>query len=146
MHTVVRLIALSAVFVPIFAWTSPTSAAEPKGAVSAYEQAIREQDELAIAKLAKQGEDMSGPRTIDHYLYLETKGSAAAIANELRQHGYRVEVRLGVSGPPWLVVASHDAILTEPKLRSVRRDMEALIAKFGPGVYDGWGAAGRPLR
>lgn len=114
--------------------------------VSPKEQAIREQDELAIAKLAQAGADLDAPHTIDHYLYLTDREAAAKVADELRQSGFYVEQRLGADGTNWLVLASHKKVLTEPTLASSRRFMEALIAKFGSGEYDGWEADARPLK
>ena len=87
---------------------------------------------------------MNAPRTIDHYLYVPNRKVADGIADELRHRGFRVEVRLGADGSHWLLLASHEAILTEPMLSSTRHSMEALITKFGGGDYDGWEADVRP--
>ena len=114
--------------------------------MSDEEQAIRKQDEQAIAELAQTGADMDAPHAIDHYLYMPDRESAAKVAEELKQHGFRVEQRPGAEGTNWLVLASHKQLLTEPFLRSTRRFMEALIAKFGSGDYDGWEADVRPFK
>jgi regulator of ribonuclease activity B len=116
-----------------------------RSAMSDEEQAIRKQDEQAIAELAQAGADMDAPHAIDHYLYIPDRELAAKVAEELKQHGFRVEQRPGAAGTNWLVLASHTQLLTEPFLRSTRRLME-VIAKFGFGDYDGWEADVRPLK
>jgi hypothetical protein len=95
-----------------------------------------------IARAA--GADLSAPRTILHYIYVPNRGSADSIANELRQRGFRIEQRLGADGENWLVLAIHEVIVSEALMGSTRRSMEALIARFGGGEYDGWEAEVRP--
>jgi hypothetical protein len=103
-----------------------------------------EYDADAIAQLAAVGADLSAPRSIRHYIYVPNRGSADSIANELRQCGFRIEQRLGADDLSWLVLATHEAVLSEAVLMSARRSMEALVAKFGGGEYDGWEADVRP--
>ena len=101
-------------------------------------------DAAAIAQLAAAGADLSSPHIILHYIYVPNRGSADSIANELRQRGFRIEVRLSADLVNWLVLATHDVIVSEALMISTRRSMEALIAKFGGGEYDGWEAEVRP--
>jgi len=114
--------------------------------MSDEEQAIRKQDAQAIAEFAEAGADMDAPHAIDHYLYVADRGLAAKVAEELKKHGFSVEQCPGAVGTNWLVLASDKQLLTEPYLRSTRRFMEALIAKFGSGDYDGWEADVRPFK
>ena|SRR5215471_11505123 len=117
-----------------------------RSAMSDEEQAIRKQDEQAIKEFAQAGADIDAPHAIDHYLYVPDRELAAKVAEELKQHGFSVEQRPGALRTNWLVLASHKQLLTQPYLASTRRFMEALIARFGPGEYDGWEAEVRPLR
>jgi hypothetical protein len=70
-------------------------------------------DADAIAQLAAAGADFSAPRAIRHYIYLPNRGSADSIANKLRQGGPRIEQRLGADNVNWLVLAAHEAVLSE---------------------------------
>ena len=117
-----------------------------RSAMSDEEQAIRKQDEQAIKEFAQAGADIDAPHAIDHYLYVPDRELAAKVAEELKQHGFSVEQRPGALRTNWLVLASHKQLLTQPYLASTRRFMEALIARFGPGEYDGWEAEVRPLK
>jgi hypothetical protein len=72
------------------------------------------------------------------------RGSADSIANELRQHSFSTEQRLGADGENWLVLATHEVVVSEALMRSTRLSMEALIAKFGGGENDGWEAEVQP--
>jgi hypothetical protein len=114
--------------------------------MSDEEQAIRKQDEQAIAEFAEAGADMDAPHAIDHYLYVPDRGLAAKVAEELKRYGFSVEQRPAALGTNWLVLASHKQLLTQPYLTLTRRFMEALIAEFGSGEYDGWEAEVRPLK
>lgn len=80
-----------------------------------------------------------GPLPILHYLYAPSSEAASKVAEELKQRGFRTEERLGADGANWLVLARHEAVPTEELMASMRRSMEALIAKVG-GEYDGWEA------
>jgi Regulator of ribonuclease activity B len=94
----------------------------------------------AIAQFAAAGADLSAPHTVGHYIYVPNRESAHSIANELTQRGFRIEERLGADNVNWLVLAIHEVIVSEALMISTRRAMEALIAKFGGGEYDGWEA------
>jgi len=106
---------------------------------------IEAQDALAIAKLAEAGADLDAPRTIWHFVYMAQGESAAAIADELRRRGFHIEQRHDTDAK-WLVLASHEAILSSATLASTRHSMEALIAELGAGEYDGWEAEARPQK
>ncbi|MEW6747805.1 MAG: ribonuclease E inhibitor RraB [Planctomycetota bacterium] len=93
----------------------------------------------AIQSVDRGGENPDAPRRIWHYLYLPTREDAAQIAAELRHRGFRTEERLGADGLNWLVLASHEGVLTEDAMAAARCSMEALVARVG-GEYDGWEA------
>lgn len=101
-------------------------------------------DADVIAQLAAAGADLNAPRTVLHYIYVPNKGSADSVGNELRQRGFCIEQRLGADGENWLVLATHEVVVSEALMKSTRLAMEALIAKFGSGEYDGWEAEVRP--
>jgi hypothetical protein len=93
-------------------------------------------DPEAITELAAVS-DGDAPHTILHYLYVPSSEIATSISEELRRRGFRTEERIGADGANWLVLARHEAVLSEPLMASTRRSMEALIAMSG-GEYDGW--------
>lgn len=95
-------------------------------------------DRQAIREIAASS-DADAVRTILHYLYAPSSDAAAEIAKELRQRGFKTEERIGGDGVNWLVLARHEAVLTEELMTSTRRSMEALVAQAG-GEYDGWEA------
>jgi hypothetical protein len=79
------------------------------------------------------------PHPIHHYLYVPTSEAAGDVAKELRACGYHTEERPGADGVSWLVLVRHEAVPTEQLMYSMRRSMEALVARVG-GEYDGWEA------
>ncbi len=105
-------------------------------------------DDAEAIKEIRAVSDGNAPRTILHYLYVPDREAAAMIEDALRSRGFQTENRLGADGVNWLVLASHEAISSEELITSIRRSMEALVAKVG-GEYDGWEAdvrhrGGRP--
>jgi hypothetical protein len=78
------------------------------------------------------------PLVIEHFLYVPSNGSAAGLAEDLKELGYRTEYRAsaGARGQ-WLVKAQHESVLTVELLTRVRREMEKLLVKIR-GEYDGW--------
>jgi hypothetical protein len=95
-------------------------------------------DAHAIGEIAAMS-DMDVPQSVSHYLYAPSNEAASDVALELQQRGFRTEVRRDAYGVNWLILASHEIVLTEELLRSIRNDMETLTAKVG-GEYDGWEA------
>jgi hypothetical protein len=96
------------------------------------------EDKKAIAELSA----VSGPdatHLIAHYAYLASSDAASAVATELRNRGFKVEIRLGADGVNWLVLARHFMIPSETAMASSRRLMETLLQEFR-GEYDGWEA------
>src|SRR5690606_30228713 len=84
-----------------------------------------------------ENEPENEPRTILHYLYTPSREAARRLGEQLRQGGYQTQVRLGADGVNWLVLASHEAVLSEELIASTRDSMETLAASVG-GEYDGW--------
>ncbi|MDO8840436.1 MAG: ribonuclease E inhibitor RraB [Parvibaculum sp.] len=83
--------------------------------------------------------DGDAPHPIRHYLYVPTGEAAVDVAKELQARGFNTEERPGADGVNWLVLVHHEAVPTERLMLSMRRSMEALVARVG-GQYDGWEA------
>ena len=81
--------------------------------------------------------DMRGPHTIVHYIYVANSKAANEVAQELNQRGFQTEDRVAADGVNWLVLARHEAVMTEGLMTSIRRSLETLVEKGG-GEYDGW--------
>jgi hypothetical protein len=75
--------------------------------------------------------------SIVHYIYLESRDSAAGIAGQLAGLGCRVEERASADGVHWLVLARQVCTLTEERILSLRESMEGIAGAVG-GEYDGW--------
>jgi hypothetical protein len=101
-------------------------------------------DATAIEQLSAAGADLRVPHTVLHYIYMPVRESAALVARELRQRGFQTEERLGADNVNWLVLATHQIVVSEATMSSTRRDMEALVEENGGGEYDGWEASVRP--
>ena len=99
-------------------------------------------DARAVAGLASVS-DVSKPHRVLHFLYVPDSDAANAVALELRQGGFRTEVRPGADGVNWLVLALHEIVPSEEKLAALRRSMGELVAPYG-GEYDGWEAEVSP--
>jgi hypothetical protein len=94
-------------------------------------------DATAIEQLSAAGADLTVPHTVLHYIYMPVRESAALVARELRQRGFQTEERLGADNVNWLVLATHQIVVSEANMSSTRRDMEALVEQNGGGEYDG---------
>jgi Regulator of ribonuclease activity B len=101
-------------------------------------------DAVAIEQLSAAGADLRVPHTVLHYIYVPVRESAALIARELRQRGFQTEERLGADNVNWLVLATHQIVVSEATMAATRREMEALVEQSGGGEYDGWEASVRP--
>jgi hypothetical protein len=95
-------------------------------------------DARVIAELAAVS-DADACHTILHYIYVPSSEAAAAVADELRHHGFHTESRLGADDVNWLVFARQKAVPSNALLATTRRLLETVVAKFG-GEYDGWEA------
>jgi hypothetical protein len=98
-------------------------------------------DDDLIAHLVAQGADLAVSRSVRHYVYMPTKEAANSVASELRNRGYATEVSPAALGSAWLVLASHDVVVSARGAAAERWSMETLITEHGGGEYDGWEAA-----
>ena len=101
-------------------------------------------DAVAIEQLSAAGADLTVPHTVMYYIYVPVRESAALVARELRQRGFQTEERLGADNVNWLVLATHQIVVSEATMALTRRDMETLVEQNGGGEYDGWEASVRP--
>lgn len=72
-----------------------------------------------------------------HYLYFQTLTDAESVGEQLRERGYRVEVRKGAKGENWLALAKGERPKTLEEMDKLRNEMELLAAQHS-GDYDGW--------
>lgn len=110
---------------------------ECEGRPAADEDASGAGEPDAASAGEPENEPENEPRTILHYLYTPSREAARRLGEQLRQGGYQTQVRLGADGVNWLVLASHEAVLSEELIASTRDSMETLAASVG-GEYDGW--------
>src|SRR5262245_50645394 len=96
------------------------------------------QDKDAIDEIAATT-DITRPQRILHYLYFARREDAQPVIRSLQGQGFHVEDSLGALGTNWLVLATHQLVLTKDSMAAVRRSMESLAARYG-GEYDGWEA------
>lgn len=115
---------------PIAAETSPQALGNSEPAVK---------DAATLHELA-QASDMTQPRNVRHYLYLQTKRDAQQVATGLRKHGFDIEVKRAAIGRDWLVLASHCIVITGEYIAATRQALEQMVQPLG-GQYDGWEAA-----
>lgn len=103
-------------------------------------------DADAIKELAAAGADLTSPRTVVHYLYLPDRERAASVARTFNRRGFRTEERLGADNINWLVLATHEVLVSEALITATHRAIETLIAQNGGGEYDGWEAEVRAAK
>ena len=97
-----------------------------------------QKDALALNELA-QGSNATQPRALRHYLYFKTKKAARQVATDLRKQGFEAKEQRSADGKDWLVLASHQVVITGELVAATRQSMEELVLPFG-GQYDGWEA------
>lgn len=98
-------------------------------------------EQQALEQMGRQGWDLSATYRLTHYLYFGRKRLAARAAEDLRRRGWTVEVNRSVGEDDWLVLASHETVMSEDELLRLRDELEALAASIG-GEYDGWEVEG----
>ena len=93
-------------------------------------------EELAVDELRSTGADMSARRRVDHYLYLPTRMQADSVAEEARRLGFEAAIDLDEQTHDWLVLATHEIVVSVHELTRLRERFEALTAVYG-GEYAG---------
>ncbi len=98
----------------------------------AVERAERKKDQVSGGEPTEKG--------MQHFLYFPKKTDAEMAGEQLRDHGFSVEVSKGGDGESWLALATKTPPKTGEQMDERRDEMEALAAQFG-GEYDGWEVA-----
>jgi hypothetical protein len=104
---------------------------------------LKYQDLAVMGQLLDHGADLDQPRHVVHFLYFDSKGAAAAAADELASQGWVSEVRAPLPDYPdqWsLVCEQHDVVLLPDFIRESTNLFGAVAAQHG-GSYDGWEAS-----
>jgi Regulator of ribonuclease activity B len=99
-----------------------------------------------LESIARKGDPRLEPppsEAMSHYLYFKTLTDAESVREELRERGYRVEVRKGADGDNWLALAKGERPKTREEMDKLRNEMESLAAQHS-GDYDGWEIAAEP--
>jgi hypothetical protein len=97
-------------------------------------------DAQALAELKSAGSNVEKPHAVDFFLYVPSQKEADAAFEELQKSGYSVSSKQTAAGTQWLCLANKTMVPNLENLAAVRKEMEALAAKY-KGEYDGWEAA-----
>jgi regulator of RNase E activity RraB len=99
-------------------------------------------DAMVLVQLAEAGSDLQEPHLPEFAFEVESEAAAQAIANELADLGFGVELhspQVEDENPNHWVIAKRTMVLEWAVLRELSAQFEALAAKHGAS-YDGWGA------
>jgi hypothetical protein len=97
-------------------------------------------DALVLLQMVQIGSDLQKPHSPEFAFEAETEPSARALAKELAELDYLVEIY-----PPdqdssaYQVIAHRSMVLELAPLMKLTRQFEALAVRHG-AIYDGWGA------
>lgn len=95
---------------------------------------------MVLWQLVENGADLSKPHEPDFFFDVESLETANAIASELDELGYSVEVyEPDTENPQFSVKASRKIVLKLEELNKITSQFEALASRHGAS-YDGWGA------
>jgi hypothetical protein len=97
-------------------------------------------DRLALAQLARAGDDLTKPTDVVNFIYFPSEVAARSAAAALEPEGYRVNVQRAVMGTKWLTQARVDVVLSPENVASQRARFEDLAMTYG-GEYSGWEVA-----
>lgn len=95
-----------------------------------------------IATLVKHGADLSQPRDMRAYLYLQSEEDATACASTLRENGFDVTTSEAKKGS-WLALAHQEMIVNDQVIAQLRARLTALVSVLD-GEFDGWEASPQP--
>lgn len=107
--------------------------------LSAYPMA----DRITLSALLAHGADLSAPRHVLHYLYVDSRERQAEAGALIASSGWEVTEPEPLPDYPaqWLVRAEREgAVLTPELVSGSRRLFEDLADRF-EGEYDGWEAS-----
>jgi hypothetical protein len=101
---------------------------------------VRWKDVEVMAQLVKSGADLTQPRHVLYFLYLNTETDAESAAGAARDAGYRAAVDRAVDGDKWSMIAEIIAITDPPTVIAADDLFQSLADTLG-GEYDGWEAS-----
>ncbi|MFG6447627.1 ribonuclease E inhibitor RraB [Roseateles sp. BYS180W] len=97
-------------------------------------------DALVLLEMAKAGSDLRKPHEPEFVFEVESQAIAQAIANELCELDYEVQLyEPDDENPDFQVVAKRVMLLELQALTQLSAKFEALAERYGAS-YDGWGA------
>lgn len=108
-------------------------------------------DLTVLTALVDAGADLSLARSVRHYLYFPSEGTARSAAEECSRSfpSASLLVPKGSRLKPWkrdpwgLLLEAHAVVVSTASVTSTRHELEALALRHG-GEYDGWEASSHP--
>jgi hypothetical protein len=100
-------------------------------------------DQAVLDELSAAGADLSQPREVRYYLYVDTAEQADEVAAQLSRDDRSVSVEQSADGSEWLVLVTEHVIVDTDTLAARRSEFEGVLSSVG-GEYDGWEAAVDP--
>ena len=102
-------------------------------------RSMADPDAATLAELARAGSDLGRFHEMEFFLYLPDRQAADAVAEQLTDEGFVVEVQPAELSGEWLCLATRQMSPTLDELHRLRRHLAA-VAESRDGAYDGWGA------
>ncbi|WZH37294.1 MAG: ribonuclease E inhibitor RraB [Microbacterium enclense] len=90
-----------------------------------------------VAPRRELGEAFTAPRPVEHFAYFRWRRSADAAADDLRSHGFTVDIRR--RGLQLILVATRVETLTDASVAAFLTEVIGIV-EARKGDYDGWGA------
>lgn len=100
-------------------------------------------DQAVLDELRDAGADLSQPREVRYYLYVDEQEEAEQVAAQVRHGDRSVTVEPSADGSEWLVLVTENVIVDAATLAARRSEFEGVLGSVG-GEYDGWEAAVDP--
>ena len=95
-------------------------------------------DASVLFQLRKAGSNLAKPHEVEFFLYFPTQQIAEQASVQIRDSGFKVEVRQGAKTSEWLCFATKAIVPDLATLQRIRSDFNVLANSLG-GEYDGWG-------
>ncbi len=97
-------------------------------------------DAEVLARLRKQGSDLSKPHRVEFFLHFPTRTSAVRAAESVQAAGFSTELGLGTGTEHHVVCATREMVPDKSALADIRARFDVLASSFG-GTYEQWTAA-----
>jgi hypothetical protein len=95
-------------------------------------------DASVLLQLRKAGSNLSKPHEVEFFLYFPTQSIAEQAAAQIRDAGFKIEVRPGAKSDDWLCFTTKTIVPDLLTFQKIRTEFESLSKSLG-GEYDGWG-------